>query len=68
MPSLHSLEARMRALEARLAEVEGGYGDTLYKLHRHAVRTDLQVGRVIDHLGLEPVTEEEVDRAIEEDQ
>ena len=25
---------RILALEARLADVEGGYGDTLYKLHR----------------------------------
>jgi hypothetical protein len=32
MASLHTLERRILALEARLANVEGGYGEATYKL------------------------------------
>jgi hypothetical protein len=51
MASLQTLERRIVALEARLAEVEGGYGDTMYKLHRHSVKTDLRLTKVLNHLG-----------------
>ena len=52
MTTLYALEQRVRALEARLADVEGGYGQTIYKLHRHAIRTDLALGRMLDHMGI----------------
>jgi uncharacterized coiled-coil protein SlyX len=48
--SLQTLERRIVALEARLAEAEGGYGDTLYKLHRASVRAELRMARMLDHL------------------
>lgn len=64
--SLHALTRRIEALEARLADVEGGYGQTLYQLHRHAVRTDLSMGKVLDHLGLIAPTDAEVDAVIDE--
>jgi hypothetical protein len=67
MPSsLQTLTRRIEALEARLADVEGGYGQTLYQLHRHAVRTKLDLGKVLTHLGLPAATDEEIDAEIDE--
>lgn len=61
-----ALTARVRAVEARLAELEEGYGATLYQLKRHAVRTDLRLARVLEHLGAPDVTDEEVEAALDE--
>ncbi|HSV67649.1 MAG TPA: hypothetical protein VLJ59_17320 [Mycobacteriales bacterium] len=66
MASLQTLERRIVALEARLAEVEGGYGDTLYKLHRASVKADLRMARVLGHLKVEDVSDDDVDRALDE--
>jgi hypothetical protein len=54
----------MAALEARLADVEGGYGETIYKLHRMSIKTN--VTQIINHLGLEPATEADVDNVLDE--
>lgn len=61
--SLRTLEQRLRAVEARLAEVDGGYGDTLYELRRASVRNELRLGRVLEHLAISDVTDDEVDEA-----
>lgn len=66
MASLQTLERRILALEARLADVEGGYGDTLYKLHRATVRGELRMVRVLAHLGIEDVSDDDVDSALDE--
>lgn len=66
MASLQTLERRILALEARLAEVEGGYGETLYQLHRHSVKTDLRLGKLFNHFDLADVTEEEIDEVLDE--
>lgn len=55
--SLQTLERRTVALEARLAEVEGGYGATLYRLHRSSVTNDLRMAKVLGHLGIEDITD-----------
>ena len=65
--SLRTLEQRLRAVEARLAEVEGGYGDTLYELRRASVRNELRLGRVLEHLAISDVTDDEVDDALDTD-
>ena len=64
--SIHALTRRIEALEARLADVEGGYGRTLYQLHRHAVRTNLAIDKMLDRVGLTAPTEAEVDAVIDE--
>jgi hypothetical protein len=64
MASLQTLELRVAALEARLADVEGGYGATLY---RHAVKTDLALARLLDHAGILLVSEKDVDILMERD-
>ncbi|HEU0089972.1 MAG TPA: hypothetical protein VFQ77_20365 [Pseudonocardiaceae bacterium] len=66
MASLQTLERRILALEARLADVEGGYGDTIYKLHRASGKTDLRIARILNHLSIEDVSEEEIDHALDE--
>lgn len=63
---LQTLERRILALEARLADVDGGYGDTLYKLHRSSIRTDLRMAKVLDHLGIDDVSDDDVDQALDD--
>jgi hypothetical protein len=64
--SLHTLERRILAVEARLAEVEGGYGETLYKLHRASVKSDLRTARILEALKIHDVSDEEIDSAMDE--
>jgi hypothetical protein len=61
MASLATLEQRIRALEARLAEVEGGYDNTLYRLRRDSVGTRIELGRLLDQAGVSRATDEEID-------
>jgi len=65
--SIHTLEQRIRTLEARLAEIEGGYGDTLYRLHRASVKADLRMGRLMDHLRVADVSDDEVDAVLDQE-
>lgn len=66
MASMQTLERRIAALEARLADVEGGYGDTLYKLHRASVKADLRTAKLLQRLEIADVTEADVDEALDE--
>lgn len=65
MASLHTLEQRLRTVEAPLAEIEGGYGDTIYKLHRDVVGVKLGQAKLLTHLGIPEVTAEEIDSALD---
>ena len=65
MASLQTLERRILALEARVADVEGGYGDTLYKLRRASVKAELRTARVLERLEIQDVSDEEVDDALD---
>lgn len=67
MASLQTLERRL-ALESRVGEIEGGYGETVYKLHRKVVKLELGQDRILGHLGLNSVTEDEIDASIEADE
>jgi hypothetical protein len=66
MASLQTLERRILALEARLADVEGGYGDTLYKLHRASIKADLRTAKILERLEIEDVTDDEVDAVLDQ--
>ncbi len=66
MASLQTLERRIAALEARLADVEGDYGDTLDKLHRTSVKADLRTARILERLEIDDVSVEDVDQALDE--
>lgn len=67
MASLQTLERRIAALEARLADVEGGYGDTLYKLHHSAVQTRLDLRKILAQMNIEPTSDEEISAALDEE-
>lgn len=67
MASLETLERRILALEARLADVEGGYGDTIHKLHRASVKADLRTAKILQHLNMADVAEDEIDAALDEE-
>jgi hypothetical protein len=67
MASLQTLEHRIVALEAQLAEVEGGYGNTLYKLHRASAKSDLRIAKILNRLEIEDVSEEDIERALDEE-
>lgn len=43
----------------------GRHCETLDQLRREALRSRLAQGRVLDHLGIEHVTEEEIDTALD---
>jgi hypothetical protein len=64
-PSLTTLAARLAATEARLADIEGGYGRTIYRLERSAVRLELNLGTVMEQLGVTAATEDEVDAVLD---
>jgi hypothetical protein len=65
--SLQTLERRILALEARIAEIEGGYGDTLYKLHRASVKADLRMAKVLASLEIADVSDDDIDMTMDEE-
>lgn len=67
MASIQTLERRIAALEARLADIEGGYGDTLYHLRPASIRSDLRLEKILEHLHIDDVTEDDVDNVLEEE-
>ena len=67
MASIQTLERRIAALEARLADVEGGYGETIYNLHRRTVKTELGIGKLLNHFDIPEPTDEEIDEAIDQE-
>ena len=66
MANVSLLERRLALVEVRLAELGSAYGDNLSKLHRRAIMTDLNVAKVLDHLGIISATDDEVDAVLEE--
>lgn len=66
MASIQTLERRIIAPEARLAEAEGGHGETIYRLQRDVVRTGMDVRKILGHLGVDPTSDDEVDTALDE--
>jgi len=69
MTSLQTLERRILALEARLADVEAeaGCGDTLYELYRASARADLRAAKILQRLEIQDISEEEIDAALDEE-
>jgi hypothetical protein len=67
MASLQTLELRIAALEARLAEVEGGYGDAIYKTHRRLMKHELRWVKLFEHFNIRDVSEDDVDEALDQE-
>lgn len=60
-----ALTARLRAVEARLAELEEGYGATLYELRRESVRTRLTLASIAEQVNATVATDAEVDAELD---
>ncbi|WP_157249876.1 hypothetical protein [Nonomuraea typhae] len=63
-----ALTKRLKAIESRLSALEeerDANNETLYQLRRSTVRTELGVNRILEHLGLEKVTDAEVDEELD---
>jgi hypothetical protein len=65
--SIQTLERRIQASEARLADIEGGYGDTPYKLHRANIKSDLRTAKILERMGIEDVSDDEIDPALDDE-
>lgn len=65
MPSLDSLQKQIRALEARLLDLEGGHSETLYRLRRESVATRIDLGAVLSRMDLAPATDEQIDAVLD---
>lgn len=63
MDPLLALDARLSALEGRVSDLEDGL-ERLRRLNRQTAQLATRLGRLLDHLGLAPVTEEEIDAAM----
>lgn len=65
MSSVQTRERRIAALEARLADIEGGYGDILYHVRRASIKSELRFGEIFDHLHIDDVAEYDVDNGLD---
>lgn len=66
--SQHALEARVRATERRIDDVEdtnSAQDDSIYKLRRDVTALTLNMGKLLDHYGIEPATARDVDEALD---
>lgn len=66
LPALATIVARLDALENRVRDIEGGYGETLYRQHRKIIGLELNMGRLMDHFGLPRATDIEIDTVLDE--
>jgi hypothetical protein len=67
MASLATLELRMHTLEARIAELEGGDERTLYAMRRETIGLNLDMKKVVEHLGLTPHTDADIDEVLDQE-
>jgi len=64
-PDIRTLARRISVLEQRLNEIEQGYGESICRLSRRAIRTDIRLGRMAKQMGVPSATEAEVDAVLE---
>ena len=64
-PSLATIIARLDAAEARIRELEGGYGQTIYALRRDVTQNRIEMGSILAHLGLPRATDAQIDEALD---
>ena len=67
MASLATLTARIAALEARLNDVEGGYGQSIYRLRRDVTGLRLDMATLLTSQSLPAANDEQIDALMDED-
>jgi hypothetical protein len=65
-PQQH-LEHRVAAVETRLTEVEGGYGEVMYTMHRRLMKHELRWVRMFEHFGIQDVSDDAVEEALDQE-
>lgn len=65
--SPRTLQARIRALENRVSDLEDSAFDGHRRASRRLTRIELYLERLLSHFGIEDVTENEVDIAINDE-
>jgi hypothetical protein len=51
----------------RSAATEAGYGDTLYHLRWASIKFELRLGKILDHLHIDDITEDDGDNVLDEE-
>lgn len=59
-------QRRIGAVEARVDDIEVVHGQTLYELRRESIENKLGITAIMAHLGLPPITGEQVDAVLDE--
>jgi hypothetical protein len=66
-PSLTAIVARLAALEARLADIEGPYAEAQYRTRRDVTGMRITLNRMAAQAGVSTATEEEIDAALDDE-
>lgn len=66
-PSVRALAARLTAIEARLADLEGPVLAGQYRMARRLVRVELGLEHLLQNAGLPLPSEENVDSRLDEE-
>lgn len=64
--SIQTLERRILALEARLADLEGGYGETMYQLRPESIGNRIEIGHILTQMNLPRATDEQIDAVLDQ--
>lgn len=65
MASLQAIGLHVRALEARVTEVETCHEESIYNLERKITKADLRWVKLMEHFGLADVTDDKVDEVLD---
>jgi hypothetical protein len=66
-PRAAALERRTSKLERKVEEIETGFSETLYRMHRKLIELTISNRRMVAVAGMAPVSQDEVDAVIEEE-
>jgi hypothetical protein len=67
LPSLDTIVRRLALVEARLADLEGPYAETMYRLHRKVTGLDITIGRMANAAGVAVATNADIDAALDKE-
>jgi hypothetical protein len=65
-PSPRALAARLTALEARVADLEGPVLESQYKMRRELIGVRITLNRIAEQAGVAVATDAEIDAALDQ--